>query len=221
MRYILLILTLCWMTACTTDADPIPPAPTATTVVSATATTETVMVEQTEEPSPVPSVEATEPATEVMTDTMVLDCEVPSYPAFESSWEAAHNESICPIREVEIGEGAIQTFENGTMIWVSESDEEPAYIYVINSDNTWQRYEDLFEEGDTESANLTPPAGLLEPIRGFGLVWRDQLDGSDAAIGWALNEEVGHEAAVQEFGNDTAIAIDDRVYWLLSDGTWE
>ncbi len=229
MRYILLLLlTLCGLTACTPETDPIPPAPTATTElpppVSETPVTDTTTVEATAEATPTLEVLSTETPATVLTDTtdtVELDCEIGAYPAFESSWEAANDTSICATRDEEVGDGAIQDFQNGTMVWVSGSDEEPAYIYVIHNDNTWQRFEDLFEEGDTENAGLTPPAGLLEPIRGFGLVWRDQLGGADATIGWALNQEAGQETVVQEFGEHTALAVSDRVYWLMGDGTWQ
>ena len=94
---------------------------------------------------------------------------------------------------------------------------------------TWQHFaippsemgEDLFEEGDEESAGLTPPAGQFEPIRGFGLVWREQLGGAEAEIGWAVAEEVGHGLTVQQFGGDIVIAAPGQLYWLAEDGTWE
>lgn len=221
MRYLFMLTLLVLMVACSPNSDPIPPAPTATTIVpTTTALPDAPPVEDT-------TVDPTEVApTEVATTdepTVVaeLDCEVPVYAALQTAWEANGAEANCPTRDVEIGNGATQPFTNGTMVWASASDEEPALIYVLVNDGTWQRFEDLWQEGDEETADLTPPAGQIEPKRGFGLVWREQLGGESATIGWGLEKEVGHEIAIQEFGDDMVIVANERVYWLFANGTWQ
>lgn len=231
MRYALLIIMLCLMVACNATTPPVAPDATA-----AVPTTESETVEPTETAaiaSDTPATVTTEAitptaeiaATAVVTATESAEvatglCDEPVYEAFEAAWEA-NGASGCPTSEAEVGNGAIQPFTNGTMIWTSESDEEPAYIYVLVSDGTWQKFEDEWEEGDVEDADLTPPAGAIEPKRGFGLVWRNELGGPDATIGWGLVEEAAQEVAVQSFGDDTALASNGQVFWLSGNGTWK
>lgn len=221
MRYLLLLTLLFLMVACSPNTDPIPPAPTATTVLlTSTALPDTPPAEDTTvDPTEVIPTEVA--TTEEPTVIAELDCEVPVYAALQTVWEANGADANCPTRDVEVGNGATQPFTNGTMIWASASDEEPAFIYVLVNDGTWQRFEDLWQEGDAETADLIPPAGQIEPKRGFGLVWREQLGGTNATIGWGLEEEAGREIAIQEFGEDRAIVANERVYWLFANGTWQ
>lgn len=43
---------------------------------------------------------------------------------------------------------------------------------------------------------LIPPAGLLQPERGFGLLWRNSPTVRER-LGWALTPEAGYTATVQ------------------------
>lgn len=217
MRYLMMMITLVWLTACNSNPDPIPAAPTATSLAPTSATATSLPATEVPESTIAPTPEMTD-TNALPTEVATLLCEVAVYPAFQAN---AASLNICPTRNAEVGDGAFQPFANGTMIWASENDEEPAMIYVFNSDGTWQRYEDLWREGDMGSADLTPPAGQLEPERGFGLVWREQLGGPDAPLGWALQREAGVEIAVQEFGDVVGIATPNQLYWLASDGTWQ
>lgn len=83
---------------------------------------------------------------------------------------------------------AEQVFERGRMFWLEPSKE----IWVITEDGKWTRFPDTFEEGEAEyDPALTPPAGLRQPIRGFGKVWREN-DSVRAALGWAKDVEYGY-----------------------------
>ncbi|MFW5749092.1 MAG: hypothetical protein ACOCYT_05710 [Chloroflexota bacterium] len=91
---------------------------------------------------------------------------------------------------------AFQSFERGTMIWLN--DPTPA-IYVLFNDGRFQRYQDTYNPSvDPDSGGETPPPGLLEPVRGFGKVWRT-IPGVRDSLGWALQPETGDRAALQEF----------------------
>lgn len=213
MRYLLIIATLLWVVACTSTPTPLPPTPTP--------------VPPTPAEAPIaPATPTAEPPASAPTETTldtaaVSGCEIPVYSPFQGWWEASG--TPCPTRAAEVGDGAFQPFARGVMIWVDANDEEGALIYVLNDeDGTWQRYEDLWQEGDPERANLTPPSGFVEPERGFGRVWRDELGGPNAPIGWALINEAGQQTVVQQFDGDTAIELGGRrVYWLYEDGRWE
>jgi hypothetical protein len=105
---------------------------------------------------------------------------------------------------------AIQRFEHGTMIWVNRPTwEGTQWVYVLFEDGTYQRFLDTFQEGDPESdPTIVPPAGLYQPIRGFGKVWRE---GTGAQVrerlGWALAPEQGGDGAWQDFERGS-------MYWI-------
>jgi hypothetical protein len=104
-----------------------------------------------------------------------------------------------------------QPFEHGRMFWVGKSIDErcreehgfepgSGEIWVAIFDatgehGTWTIFTDSWDES-TDSAfdpSLTPPAGLLQPIRGFGRVWREDLsDEQRSAIGWGSGSEIAH-----------------------------
>lgn len=92
---------------------------------------------------------------------------------------------------------AEQTFERGSLFWLRPIDQ--IWILTIQEDGSkvWRVAEDNFEEGMIESdPALVPPDGLFQPIRGFGLLWRED-PGLREALGWAISEEVGYLANYQ------------------------
>ena len=113
---------------------------------------------------------------------------------------------------------AEQFFERGVMLWR----EDRRTIYVLSGDGRWQEYDDHFYEGQPERADLSPPLPWLrEPIRGFGLVWRERLGGPHAPVGWATSDEQGLDATIQVF--ETGLALQNaagRTFVLLRDRTW-
>jgi hypothetical protein len=120
---------------------------------------------------------------------------------------------------------ATQPVERGRMIWVDQLEGDTIYVLthaVDESGGTWQAYVDTFREGEVESSGLTPPDGMLEPIRGFGKVWREQLGGPDARVGWALASEQGYVGEMQPFEHGLMLwdPLDGVTYVLLDDGIW-
>ncbi len=120
---------------------------------------------------------------------------------------------------------ALQTFQNGRMLWL---DDIIGHIYVLRADGTFVRFDDTFESStDPESGGLTPPSGLIEPIRGFGKVWRDNQFVHDS-LGWATAIEAGSVATVQDFvkGRMMYIPIQNEILILVytnsgpTAGTW-
>lgn len=88
---------------------------------------------------------------------------------------------------------AEQDFQNGKMFWLQPIDQ--IWIATTNSDGeqVWINQDDSFEDGMTENdPELTPPAtGLMQPIRGFGMLWRDDAD-LQSMLGWATGDEFGY-----------------------------
>ncbi len=91
------------------------------------------------------------------------------------------------------------------MIWVDTLDR----IYVIFDDGnvpSWAQYPDNFTEGDPElDESLVPPPGLLQPIRGFGMIWRNNPR-VQARLGWATTPEVAFEGMVQADSVELSVA---------------
>jgi hypothetical protein len=150
--------------------------------------------------------------------TVVLRC--------PDSWFFTPAPDECPASSAIVSVAAEENFEHGIMIWVNEQD----LIYVLFDDGRsprWSAYADEWEEGDPEDdPTLTPPTGRYQPVRGFGLVWREQPGVRDR-LGWAVNAEIGFTTSVQRTSrpkyNDTYIrALDGGVWKLLPESSgWE
>ncbi len=122
----------------------------------------------------------------------------------------------CPIgSSISLG-GASQVMERGTMIYTAGA---PGDIYAVTSDMRFRRFADLWVSGvDPDSTGLTPPPGLLEPIRGFGKVWRENLD-IQGLIGWGVSGEAGTTATLLLFERGRAIYLPsvNQTFILIND----
>ncbi len=122
-------------------------------------------------------------------------------------------------------QAAEQAFERGTMLWVATENR----IYVLYNDGqqyAWDSYTDEWHEGMPEiDPTLVPPDGLLQPRRGFGLVWREQPGVRDR-LGWALRPEAGFTSQIQRTGrykyNSTYLRAFGGGVWELGPerGSW-
>lgn len=116
---------------------------------------------------------------------------------------------------------AYQPFERGAMVWLGGP------IYALFNGGRFQRYDDTFVPGvDPESGGETAPPGLVEPVRGFGKVWRSSLN-VRAGLGWGLASESGGQAVLQRFERGWLVYLPQRgdVLALLEDpggqaGAW-
>lgn len=120
---------------------------------------------------------------------------------------------------------AYQTYEGGLMVWVSSvgATGQPG-IFAIFNDSTFQRFNDTWRDGiDPVSVGLNPPAGRIEPIRGFGKVWRETA-GMSEALGWATSEEIGGTGFVLSFERGEMIYVpqNGQTYVLVAGapGVW-
>lgn len=116
------------------------------------------------------------------------------------TWFFEDPPDACPYAAVH-SRGAAQPFEHGLMLWVEELDA----IFVLYSDAMasprWDRIPDQWEPGMAESdPSLTPPEGLYQPVRGFGLVWRGPVGATITVrgrLGWATRQEAAIDTAYQ------------------------
>lgn len=99
---------------------------------------------------------------------------------------------------------AAQFFERGAMVYVAGA---PGAIYALYSDGRFRRYDDTFISGvDPDSGGETPPAGLTEPIRGFGKVWRNNPE-VRGLLGWARGSEMGNTSSLQVFSSGRVLYL--------------
>lgn len=103
--------------------------------------------------------------------------------------------ALCPASLAIESSAAEQPFEGGVMIWLEFT--ESVYIFD-RDDSSWRRFDDTWSEEQPESdPAIVPPAGLFQPIRGFGKVWRENPEIREK-LGWALGPELGFESILQE-----------------------
>lgn len=100
---------------------------------------------------------------------------------------------------------AVQIYERGLMIWLS-----PNSIYALLSDGSFLRFDDTFDpNSDPYSGGEVPPPNLLEPVRGFGKVWRTYVN-VKGALGWGVTAETATQAVVQAFDRGRMIYLTGR-----------
>ncbi len=125
------------------------------------------------------------------------------------AWFFTPDPGTCPAAEASIGTAVAQAFERGQMIWIGAQKK----IYVLFADNAkpgWSVYTDDYIDGSpVRDDSISPPTGLDQPIRGFGLVWRMKPNVRER-LGWARGAETAFEGAYQA---DSA-ATPDTMYYL-------
>lgn len=120
----------------------------------------------------------------------------------------------CPLGLISFST-ASQTYQLGDLLWMAGP---PQAIYALFNTGRFQRYDDTFNAAiDPPSGGETPPAGLLEPVRGFGKVWR--TFGEVRAMGWAMTEEVGGQSTAQIFERGQMVYFPQRgmIFVLITD----
>lgn len=134
---------------------------------------------------------------------------------------------------------AEQEFEGGRMFYIQPRDE----IWVLieespdRSSGRWTLHNDDWVDGMPETdPEIVPPEDRVQPIRGFGKLWRENTAIRDA-LGWALDTEFGHWTTYQYvFGGEIngsgvyvpgpgqhAIVSRDGDTFILNedDGSWQ
>lgn len=139
----------------------------------------------------------------------------------------------CPAFSVTMTQAADERFENGRMIWVKETRYKDTVkqniIYVLFNNGTYEEHQDTWVEGQPESdPAIVAPAGLFQPIRGFGKLWRENVSVRQR-LGWATTREQGYDGAWQPQMRESipsvayVRAIDNRVIQVAGQtgGSWK
>jgi hypothetical protein len=112
----------------------------------------------------------------------------------------------CPEDDAVESYAAGQYFERGLMMWVEDTD--TFYVFYEGEDEhgrqsfDWVPAQNVKPGASAEDRiGEDPPPGLYEPVSGFGLVWRGEVEGIDPRvrerIGWATEPEFGFTTAKQ------------------------
>ncbi len=139
--------------------------------------------------------------------------------AFAAWWEGdpALQEALGLARSVEPAavQLAYQPFERGMMVWRADDQR----IYALLADGTWESYDDSFREGDVErDGSISAPSQLLlQPVRGFGKIWRDDRT-LQSRIGWGTDEESPAQGVIQFFDNGFILRINARTFAVYDVG---
>jgi serine/threonine-protein kinase len=198
---------------------PSAPSPSATASPSATLSPSATPTPTTPPPTPLPA--ATLTVVPLSPDSTPTACPQPIAAAF-ADWMAPDTTLAaqigCPRGPAVQAAGAWEPFERGQMLWRGDLRQ----IYVLHQAGAWASYDDRWREGDPSwDASIVPPGGFMQPVRGFGLVWREQPGVRDA-LGWATASEVSFDSTFQPF--ERALLVADRsaarAWALFSDGTW-
>lgn len=117
-------------------------------------------------------------------------------------WFFPNGPTSCPQSAPITGNAAIQHFEHGIMIWLQPRNN----ITILYSDDQfspkWDIRQDNYMDGQPQTdPTLVPPKGKFQPIRGFGLVWRDDQATIGFRVrdrlGWAIDQEQAFQGALQ------------------------
>lgn len=107
----------------------------------------------------------------------------------------------------------MQRFESGRMFW-----RDTRQILILADSGIFWRTADSWQEGfPADDPALTPPEGRLQPVRGFGLVWRNNPTFRDS-LGWALGPEFPIASQWQEFEAGTLFLGDSGLIYALPRG---
>jgi hypothetical protein len=131
------------------------------------------------------------------------------------------------------------------MLWREDTDWAYAFTYADGTNawaGDWVRGPEAWQwdGSNPDGVGMVPPPGLLEPVRGFGYVWRNFLGGPAGDLGWATFRERGFCASFQtldaglvwrsttvpschpDWDNEAADpAFAPVLFGMFSDATWQ
>ncbi|GAB4548175.1 MAG: hypothetical protein OHK0023_10780 [Anaerolineae bacterium] len=123
----------------------------------------------------------------------------------------------CPRGDALASGLVFQPFERGGMFW---RDTREVFALALKAkgaatDSFWRVPDRWDESQPTSDPSLQAPVGLLQPIRGFGLVWRTNPAIKDS-LGWAQAGEQQYAALIQFFERGVMFTgVDGSVYALI------
>lgn len=178
-------------------------------------------------PTPVPPTPAPTPAATATPAPSLPTC--PTTPIFGfgriwSTYPAVRNRLGCPVEIEKNTWSAEQTFISGYMFWRGDL----GVIYTLFSDKKFQQFVDTWTSAEPEwDTTIVPPAGLYQPKRGFGKVWREGVVPPALKVrdklSWATKEELGLGASWQAYAGGLMLWSNTQGIFVLyyDNYTWE
>lgn len=122
-------------------------------------------------------------------------------------WPCAHDyffetrSDVCPSGAAISTWTAEQMFQGGRLIWLEQAQTGGVgmlpQILVFYDDGRYEQHPDTWTNAEPESdPAIVPPAGLFQPVRGFGKIWRENPSVRDR-LGWATAPEQGFDTQWQ------------------------
>lgn len=105
---------------------------------------------------------------------------------------------------------ALQPFERGLMLWRGDTRQ---IIALAHNGQLWQVADSWNEGMPADDPAFAAPPGVVQPVRGFGLVWRSNPALRDA-LGWGTQPEAPTEGFWQDFERGVMLAVGGTVYAL-------
>jgi hypothetical protein len=218
-----------------TDTLAAPPSPT----VTAPPITDTPAPVETPTAAPASSTPAPPPTATAKPPTMApppteSPAAVPPTPcAF--AWFVANPPRECPGQAPIYSQAVAEHFERGVLLWREKPDFYGSKIYAFFYDKLWPYWNptnDAWRAGLPESdPSIIPPAGLFQPVRGFGIFWRNAYFSPAGAardrLGWATDQEfsLGQQPMQCRISADRSYGClvagpDNQIFDIEPNNTW-
>jgi hypothetical protein len=91
-------------------------------------------------------------------------------------------------------------------------------IIIMSDDRNFWRVPDSWNETlPANDPSLSPPEGASQPVRGFGLAWRNN-ETFQNALGWARGPEIPIASFWQEFDGGSLFLGDSNLIYAIPGG---
>ena len=145
---------------------------------------------------------------------VAASCAVPA--VFKSVWTQVESKLGCVVNSVVNNSATYQSFRNGYMVWVKQTDT----IYVLPIGGNWSQHANSWRDGDSDFSCFEAQA-QNRPLKGFGRVWCN-ISGLKGVLGEATSDEITNSFSQQQsFTNGYMIELfGSQIVTLFDDGSW-
>jgi hypothetical protein len=131
---------------------------------------------------------------------------------FTNAYNAVQQRLGCPLNAGAPMSGMVtQPFERGNMFWRGDTRQ----IYALAANGQFWQMADTWSDGmPADDPAFAAPGGLLQPVRGFGLVWRSN-PAIREALGWAALPEAQYNGYWQDFERGAMFVGNNNLIYAL------